>query len=405
MPRCAAEAPLDPEQALESGCQGVGSGASYVLYGAYASFYTGKTRSYLRKKGIPFIERLPSHPRFRQVVSPAARSRRIPILETPDGTVIQDTTEIFEHLEARIPEPAALPPGPRQRLAAYLIDLFASECLRIAWHFRWNFLEENLHFVIREFGRSFSPQGSDTALDHYGGLIARRMDGHRARLGVGPEHFPALKAIYHDLLDTLESHFTDYPYLLGGLPSVGDFGLMGPLFAHLGRDPYPLRIMQQRAPRVFRWVEHMNTPEIRSPEFADAPMAYLDDDVVPPAVVAMLRTFVADHAPGLVATAALYAEWTQSHLDRPTGALVSDADEDQPSLGRVTVDLRGVPITSGASAHSLWVLQRTLDWRANLDAPARAAGDAFAAELGAGPLLAADLPRRLTRVNNRLAVI
>ena len=32
----------------------------YVLYGSYASYYTAKTRSLLRKKGIPFVERLPS---------------------------------------------------------------------------------------------------------------------------------------------------------------------------------------------------------------------------------------------------------------------------------------------------------------------------------------------------------
>ena len=30
-----------------------------------------------------------------------------------------------------------------------------------------------------------------------------------------------------------------YPYLLGGRPSIADFGFMAPLFAHLGRDPVP----------------------------------------------------------------------------------------------------------------------------------------------------------------------
>ena len=40
----------------------------YTLYGSYASYYTAKSRSYLRKKGIPFVERLPSDPVFREKV-------------------------------------------------------------------------------------------------------------------------------------------------------------------------------------------------------------------------------------------------------------------------------------------------------------------------------------------------
>lgn len=376
----------------------------FVLYGAYASFYTGKTRSYLRKKGIPFVERLPSHPRFREQVSPAARSRRIPILETPEGFVIQDTTAIFEYLERRFPDPPALPPGPRQRLAAYLIDFFASEGLRIAWHFRWNFPEPNRHFVVREFGRSFKPQGSDDLLDHYGNVVAARMDGHRARIGLGPEHYPVLEAIYFDLLDDLEEHFTTAPYLFGGLPSVGDFGLMGPLFAHLGRDPWPLHLMQRRAPRVFRWVEHMNTPEIQSPEFHDTPLSYTPGDQIAPAVMTLLATFCRDHAELFAATAERYSEWVEAHPDFPPEAVISDDDEDQPNLGPITVPLRGQTMTTGAMGHSLWVLQRTQDWLATLSPDDRAACDDLAAECGATGLLATPLARRLTRIGNRLAV-
>ncbi len=32
----------------------------YVMYGAEYSLYSGKLRSYLRKKGIPFVEKSPS---------------------------------------------------------------------------------------------------------------------------------------------------------------------------------------------------------------------------------------------------------------------------------------------------------------------------------------------------------
>lgn len=376
----------------------------FILYGAYASFYAGKTRSYLRKKGIAFVERLPSHPRFRESVSPAARSKRIPILETPEGHVIQDTTAIFEYLERRFPEPPALPPGPRQRLAAYLIDLFASEGVKVAWHYRWNFREPNLHFVVREFGRSFRPQGSDDQLDHYGRVVAARMDGHRARLGITEDLYPAMEAIYFDILDTLEAHFTATPYLLGGLPSVGDFGLMGPLFAHLGRDPWPLHVMQQRAPRVFRWVEHMNAPEIVSPEFWDFEPAYLANDAVPETARRLIRMFCRDNTPVYLETARLYREWLDARPGLPAHSTLSETDEDQPSLGTITTPLRGQFITSGAPSHALWVLQRTLDWLATLGPKDHQACMDFAEQCGALELVSLDLPRRLTRIGNRLAV-
>lgn len=394
---------LDASDAIEASRRPPPQGA-YVLYGAYASYYTAKTRAYLRKKGIPFVERLPSHPRFRDQVSPAAQSKRIPILETPDGYAIQDTTAIFEFLEARFPEPPALPPGPRQRLGAYLIDFFVSEGLNIAWHFRWNFKEVNAHFVLREFGRSFSPRGSNETLDHYGQIIANRMDGYRARHGIGPELFPVLEAIYHDWLDTLEQHFTALPFLFGGLPSVGDFALMGPLFGHLGRDPYPRQIMQQRAPRVFRWVEHMNTPEIVSPEFYDEPTSFLPNDTIPDATTTFLRLLSNDYSPIYLATLNRYADWCARHDDAPPGTLVSPDGEDQPLLGPITVPLRGQSLTTEAPLHSLWVLQRTLNWLACLPREDRAACERFARDIGASDLISIKLPRPLTRVNNRLAV-
>ena len=45
---------------------------TYTLYGSYASYYTAKSRSHLRKKGIPFVERLPSENRFREHVRPTS---------------------------------------------------------------------------------------------------------------------------------------------------------------------------------------------------------------------------------------------------------------------------------------------------------------------------------------------
>jgi glutathione S-transferase len=374
-----------------------------VLYGAHASYYTAKTRSYLRKKGIPFIERLPSHPRFREIVRPSAGSKRIPIIEDANGRIVQDTTEIFDHLERQYPDPPALPPGAGQKLAALLLDLFFSENAKVAWHYRWNFLETNAHFVRTEFGRSFKPQGTDEEVDRYGGIIADQMSSHAPKIGITQDLFPVMEEIYLGWLDALEEHFRHHPYLFGGLPCAADFALMGPMFAHLGRDPLPLHIMQRRAPRVFRWIEHMNTPEIIAPEWWDYRERYLEDDQVPVSVLAMLRRYCEDWTSLYEASASLYAIRVGEQPDAPEGAPVSSDGQDQPMLGMVDIVLRGKPMRLAAPLHPLWMLQRILRWRDELSGEERAAVDAVAQACGAERLLNIRLARPLQRTGNRIA--
>ena len=45
-------------------------------------------------------------------------------------------------------------------------------------------------------------------------------------------------------------------------------------------SPQPATLMKLRAPRVFRWTEAMNTPEIQTPEFPDVPTEFAADDVL-----------------------------------------------------------------------------------------------------------------------------
>ncbi len=379
--------------------------APYVLYGSHASYATAKSRSYLRKKGIPFVERLPSAPRFREYVRPTSENHRIPQLEAPDGTVVQDTTAIFDYLEARFPEPAAYPAGPRQQLVARLFEvLLDAELGRVAWHYRWNYMDENYAFVGREFGRSFRPQGSDEELDHYGAVIAERMESKRAGLGDSGALRPVLETIYLEVLELLETHFTRLPYLFGGLPSIADHVLMGSLFGHLARDPEPSRLMKLRAPRVFRWTEHMNTPEIQSPEFADHPMAYLPDDELPEATEALLRLCISDCATGLVRSAEIFDAWAEERADRPTGDVISPEGHDEAVVGRFDDELRGVALPAGAATYPLWVLQRGLDWYRAQGEADRDAGRELLERCGGKALLEIGPRRRLTRVGSWMAL-
>lgn len=376
--------------------------SDYVLYGSHASFYTARPRAQLRKMAVPFIERLPSAPRFRDHVRPTSGTHRIPQLEAPDGTVVQDSVEISDFLEARFPEAPARPPGPCQQVFAHLLELLGSEGLVLmAWHYRWNFPDENQDFVVMDFGRSFRPQGSDDELRHYGGLIADRMEGYRKGLEASGIRFDRMEPLYHGVLAAWESHLTLHPYAFGGLPSLGDYALMAPLYGHLARDPLPAFQMRQRAPRVSRWVEHMNTPEIVSPEFAEVPPAYLLDDAVPETLLALLRVIADSYAETLLDAAAVWNAWVDAHPERQPGDPVSDEGHDQPTLTR-TLPGRDTPVR--ANAHILWVLQRSLDAYAALPPAARERCDALAEPAGVARLLEIRLARPLCRVDNRLAV-
>ena len=87
------------------------------------------------------------------------------------------------------------------------------------------------------------------------------------------QHGAGIEATYLEFLDQFNRHFANFEFLLGSRPSIGDYGLMGPLCAHLGRDPVPRALMEERAPNVYAWVKRMNNPQPQSGEF-------LADDVI-----------------------------------------------------------------------------------------------------------------------------
>ena len=60
------------------------------------------------------------------------------------------------------------------------------------------------------------------------------------------------------MLEALEVHFGGHDYVLGGRPSLGDFGLLGPLYAHLYRDAMPGFFLRTHFPLVAEWVERTN---------------------------------------------------------------------------------------------------------------------------------------------------
>ena len=73
---------------------------------------------------------------------------------------------------------------------------------------------------------------------------ASRFAGSLPFIGVTPDTQAGVEASYEALLTDLDAHFAQFDFLFGSRPSIGDYGLIGPLYAHQYRDPASGALME-----------------------------------------------------------------------------------------------------------------------------------------------------------------
>src|SRR5206468_10487627 len=99
----------------------------YTQIGIELSLYSGKTRSYMLHKRIPFVERGSSAWELFRTVPRRTRASAVPVVITPEGEWLQDTSAIIDELERRFPANPVLPHTPILRFASYLFELCGGE--------------------------------------------------------------------------------------------------------------------------------------------------------------------------------------------------------------------------------------------------------------------------------------
>ena len=379
----------------------------YTLWGTPHSLYTGKARSYLFKKRIAFDERLASDPRFMGEVIAAIGHFVAPVIETPEGLLVQDTSAIIDYCEARHADPVLEPTGGVQRVVAAILDAFGSNyLLPLAMHYRWSYLDRQEQFLRAEFARAIpNTMPYEQRLETAGSLMVK-FAGFLPNLGVTPSVIPAMEASYAELLAALEQHFRTYPYLLGGRPSIADFGMMAPLYAHLARDPVPGFLMRTTAPNVARWTERMNVAEIQDFDYADPGGDYPPNDAIPETLEAVLSLVFAHWGPGLSADAAQFDRWLAGLADPAPGTLVSQGGERQvhPNVGMIVYPWRDVTMRRASHPHSLWHFARAQAAAAALEGEAKSRLDALLERTGGSAMMALTTARPITRENNVLVL-
>ncbi|MDD9941896.1 MAG: glutathione S-transferase N-terminal domain-containing protein [Myxococcales bacterium] len=351
----------------------------YRLYGTEISYFTGKVRAYLRWKDLPFVE-IPSDASvYSEVILPRVGFPVVPVVVTPQDETLQDTTDIIEALEQRHPDPTIVPGTPVQRLVAALLELYGDEWLVIpAMHYRWH---HNREWAQQAFGQVSAPDAPPETQREIGASRAAPFARAAERLGATPPMHEAVEASYEALLGELQAHFDAHDYVLGSRPSMADFGLIGPLYAHLYRDPKSGELMRRKAPALARWVERMQDPQHKGTG------EYLPNDRVPPTLLAVLTRMMREQLPVLVDTATQLRRWLAEH----------PGERIRRKIGTHTFELQGRRGERMVMPYSLWMLQRARDAYVQLEGPARIDADALLAAVGGEVFSNFPDPPRLAR--------
>ena len=216
-----------------------------------------------------------------------------------------------------------------------------------------------------------------------------------AAFGVSPETIPLIEFAYLELLELLQAHLGRAPYLLGGRPSLADYGLIAPLYAHLSRDPHPSILMKQRAHRVWRWTERMNASNTEERGVPSESHGFFAHDGIPDTLRAVLHHAAEDLVPETEATAHFLDEWLEAHEDVREGAVL------ERGLGLCRFEFRGRTINALAQPYRIFLLQRLQDAYAAMPATDRRAVEQLLGEVGLGPLLGIRTRRRVERAQHR----
>ena len=184
-------------------------------------------------------------------------------------------------------------------------------------------------------------------------------------LGAPADRIELVESLYLRLLKKMDKHFANHPYLLGGKPCVGDFGLIAPMYAHLGRDLRPRTLMHEHAIHVLRWVERMNRSDSDFSARHSQAASYLDDDKIPDTLIEVLRHIAIDFVPETAAACDTINNWIQQQTNLAAGTTV------ERSLGFATFVVEGQSITAAAQPFRFYVLKRVQDALAAMSDPTR----------------------------------
>jgi glutathione S-transferase len=237
--------------------------ASFRLFGSELSPYSVKVRSYFRFKGIAH-DWLPRSPANQAEFQKYAKLPLIPLVVTPDGEGVQDSTPIIERFERQVHEPSIVPEDPLLAFLSALIEEYADEWgNKWMFHYRWHYKADRWATAERIALQMAGAQGP-LGVAKARAMVAERMTGRLGFVGSNEKTRPLIENSFKRTMGLLDRHLAARSYLLGGRPALADFGLWGQ-FYEAASDPTPGGQMRAFAPNLMAWVERMQSPNVEGP--------------------------------------------------------------------------------------------------------------------------------------------
>lgn len=263
----------------------------YQLVGSEMSFFSRKLEAQLRFQHIPWRWQFKTEARKAEIEARAG-THFVPLLQTPDRWLINDTIAIGPMLNDRFSERPVIPRSPLQRACCFILeDAFNHWLGRHCIHSRWCY-PDNVAWVGPRFGanslldRSIDVAFSEQELDQLAAIGPMMYEGFGKNVceynGVGPDQADAVQADFHNMLDALAVHFGNNDFLLGHRPCLADFALAGASKAHFICDPTPVSWLGKHRDMLFDY-----TGRFFGEWPADTP-PWPDDDQLPETLAAVL---------------------------------------------------------------------------------------------------------------------
>jgi glutathione S-transferase len=234
---------------------------TYRIYGSELSPYSVKVRSFFRYKKLNH-EWIPRSLAVQSEFQKYAKLPLVPLVVTPEGEGIQDSTPILESFETSHPEPSVTPADPALAFVSALLEEYGDEWgNKWMFHYRWHYQPDAWSTAERIAQQMMGAQGT-LAVAQARAAVAERMMGRLGFVGSNDGTQPLIEASFGKALGLIDAHLASRPYLLGGRPAMADFGLWGQLY-EAATDPTPGAVMRASAPNVMGWIQRMLSPEAK----------------------------------------------------------------------------------------------------------------------------------------------
>ncbi|BFM16453.1 hypothetical protein R50073_26360 [Maricurvus nonylphenolicus] len=364
----------------------------YHLYGSDSSMFTAKVRGYMNYKGLDYeLKKIGLYDLAVRLPKKIGASA-MPALKDSAGEWFGDSTEIIEELERRHPFRSIGTVSARQMIAVMLFEAWVDESwMVISLHTRWSY-QENIPGIRKEMANAMIPIGPQWLKNAViSKALETRIRESMPKVGIIPEQIETLEKWMVSLLDLLEAHFSKHAYLFGGRPTIADYSLFGPLFAHLNRDPWPKRELMSSRPNLQTYSERLFR--------GDDPVGDLPTDgSIPDTLDPIFRIIFSEFFPLVRKTVTAVEELVTNKGFQPGDSLPRGVDKITSPMGDST-------FTKGSVTYTLWMMQRIQTYYQNLSETDKQDVANWFKEMGQSDLLEMNLGPKLERdgLSTRLA--